>query len=165
MWGSSPALLKSKRRTRTLGVLTIPCLPVSMRGVLLSSIMTIFQEWGLEREPGLTPDCCGSSQELVPISYHTLLPMTAMVAVGGCFSLAEVRLVSPQLGMSSGCLPGKISVLGEFILCVISIFLFPFDVLWGTAGNMSLFLQLLTKQVFQGACFPALGLITLRHEL
>lgn len=121
--------------------------------MLLSSIMTMSWEWGLEREPGLTPDCCGSSQKLVSISYHTfLLKMTVVVAISGCFCLAEARLVSPHLGMSSGCLPGRILliiVMWECILCIISAFLLPFDdVLWGTAGNMSLFLWLLRGQVF-----------------
>lgn len=96
-----------------------------------------------------------------PAQHMLLAVMTAMVAVGSYFSLAEARLVSPHLDMNSGCLPGRIwfiSVLREFILCVISTLLLPCaGALWGTAGNVSLFLQLLTGQVFQGACFPAPG--------
>ena len=51
-----------------------------------------------------------------------------------------------------------LSILQECIFCVFSTFLLPFeDVLWGTAGNRSLFLLLLTGQIFQGACSPASG--------
>lgn len=64
--------------------------------------MTTFREWSAGRELGLTPGSCGSSHELVPITYHVLLPMmTVMGALGGCFLLVEARLVSPHLAMSS----------------------------------------------------------------
>lgn len=152
-----PQLYLNLRGTQVLGSPHYPtvsqCLGEVLWGVLLSSIMTMSWEWGLEREPCLTPDCCGSSQKLVSIFYHIFLPkMTVMVAISGRFCLAEARLVSPHLGMSSGCLPGRILliiVMWECILCIIFIFLLPFDgVLWGTTGNMSLFLWLLTGQVF-----------------
>lgn len=112
----------------------------------------------MERKPGLTPQSLWKQPGAGP---HDLPPTPphddTTVVIDDCFSLAEVGLVSPHLGLSSMCLPGRslwTDILQECTLPAMSTFLL-FAVLWGTAGNVGS--TVADRAVFQGACFPASG--------